>query len=195
MGLLSKWSILIFRNCVYLISRYTIFRYTFLCLTSWVSVSQNALLYEETRNDQLHLVEFFKIPTKFQDIENCNDDEIEMKIISIFQKCSDINFKTKFERRLEKHCKQIRYTRQFLLDCGKSPLCDRFPPNWEIVVLENPDVIKKVRQVRSGVKISLRNFETCPTHKKLFPKVNAKIMRFFKIQSWPFAYIRLLNNP
>ena len=115
----------------------------YVSLLNILTVSQNALLYEETRNDQLQFVNFVKIPTNFQDITNSIDDEIEMKIMSIFQKCSDINFKTKFERRLEKpNYNQICYTRQFLLNCGKSPLSNKFPPNWEQVVLEYPDLIK-----------------------------------------------------
>jgi len=41
--------------------------------------------------------------------------------------------------------RKISYDRQFLLKCAQSPSCGKFPPNWEQVVSENPDVIKKVR--------------------------------------------------
>ena len=41
--------------------------------------------------------------------------------------------------------KKISYDREFLIECSKSPSCEDFPPNWEQVVNENPDVVKKVR--------------------------------------------------
>ena len=71
-----------------------------------------------------------------------------MKIVSIFEKCKcDSNFKTKFQKKLEKDYKEIRYDRQFLLEIAKYHLCSKFPPNWDQVVLENPDVIKKVQYI------------------------------------------------
>jgi len=41
--------------------------------------------------------------------------------------------------------RKISYDRQFLLKCAQAPSCGKFPPNWEQVVSENPDVIRKVR--------------------------------------------------
>jgi len=41
--------------------------------------------------------------------------------------------------------RKICYDRQFLLKCAQAPSSGKFPPNWEQVVSENPDVIKKVR--------------------------------------------------
>jgi len=39
--------------------------------------------------------------------------------------------------------RKICYDRQFLLKCAQAPSSGKFPPNWEQVVSENPDVIRK----------------------------------------------------
>ena len=41
--------------------------------------------------------------------------------------------------------RKISYDRQFLLKCAQAPSSGKYPPNWEQVVSENPDVIRKVR--------------------------------------------------
>jgi len=41
--------------------------------------------------------------------------------------------------------RKICYDRQLLLKIAQAPSSGKFPPNWEQVVSENPDVIKKVR--------------------------------------------------
>jgi hypothetical protein len=46
---------------------------------------------------------------------------------------------------VDKKDRKICYDRQFLLKCAQAPSSGKFPPNWEQVVSENPDVIKKVR--------------------------------------------------
>jgi len=41
--------------------------------------------------------------------------------------------------------RKICYDRQFLLKCAQAPSSGKYPPNWEQVVSENPEVIRKVR--------------------------------------------------
>lgn len=41
--------------------------------------------------------------------------------------------------------RKISYDREFLLKCSQASSCGKTPANWDSVVLENPDVVKKVR--------------------------------------------------
>jgi len=41
--------------------------------------------------------------------------------------------------------RKISYDREFLLKCSQASSCGKIPANWDSVVLENPDVVKKVR--------------------------------------------------
>ena len=43
--------------------------------------------------------------------------------------------------------RKISYDREFLLKCSQASSCGKTPANWDSVVLENPDVVKKVRNI------------------------------------------------
>ena len=58
---------------------------------------------------------------------------------------------------MEKGNTKICYDRQFLLKCAQSPLCGKFPSNWDQEVLENPNVMSSV----------LRRWDSNPKTEKL----------------------------
>ena len=72
---------------------------------------------------------------------------ISKKVSSLFSAEAQQPKKNSIERK-------ISYDREFLLKCSQASSCGKTPANWDSVVLENPDVVKKVRNITVAKNIA-----------------------------------------